>query len=318
LFAIAALVPTLLASVCLAQVAPLPNQTPQPQLKPGDIVYADSGDAIQGGFLIKVDPLSGQKLVLSSGGFLQAPFDPVIDATGQIIVSDLGRLIRVNPSTGTQSILSDNSRGPLGLPFGIALDRSGGIVAANLQAIVEVQPVSGQIQILSAGGSFGYPLGVAVATSGQLLVLNISSSRQILRVNPLTGAQRVVTQGGLLKNPQALAISGNDLYVTDVATPDGNFGIGRVIHVDALSGAQSVVAEGCYLVGPVGIAVDAQGQLIVGDPYTKNSDSPDLYDGGFVRIDPATGHQTLLTRGEGSFVNPRGVAIVPSLFPSHR
>jgi sugar lactone lactonase YvrE len=242
----------------------------------------------------------------------------VIDATGHIIVSDLGRLIRVNPSTGAQSILSDNSRGPLGLPFGIALDRSGLIVAANLQAIVQVQPVSGQIQILSAGDRFGYPLGVVVANSGQLFVLNISSSRQILRVNPLTGAQRVIAQGGLLKNPQALAISGNDLYVTDVATLDGNFGIGRVIHVDAQSGAQSVIAQGGYLVGPVGIAVDESGRLVVGDPYTINLNSPDLYDGAIVRIDPATGHQTLLARGEGSFVNPRGVAIVPSSFPNHK
>src|SRR5258708_256195 len=97
LFALAAQFSTLIASVCMAHVGPLPNQIPEPQLKPGDIVYADSGDAIHGGFIIKVDPLSGQKLVLSSGGYLQEPFDPVIDATGQIVVSDLGRLIRINP-----------------------------------------------------------------------------------------------------------------------------------------------------------------------------------------------------------------------------
>jgi len=61
-------------------------------LKPGDIVYADSGNAIDGGFVIKVDPATGERTVISSGGYLQMPFAPVIDANGQIVVSDSGRL----------------------------------------------------------------------------------------------------------------------------------------------------------------------------------------------------------------------------------
>ena len=64
------------------------------------------------------------------------------------------------------------------------------------------------------------------------------------------------------------------------------------------------------MVGPVGIAIDDEDQLIVGDPYTINENSRDLFDGGIIRINPATGHQTLLARGQGNFVNPRGVAIV--------
>jgi hypothetical protein len=119
----------------------------------------------------------------------------------------------------------------------------------------------------------------------------------------------------LLKNPQAIAVQGNDLYVTDVATADGNFGTGCVIHVDAQSGAQKMVSQGGELVGPVGIALDANSQLIVGDPYTINPGSPDIaaggYDGGIISIDPLTGIQSLIARGRGSFVNPRGIAIVP-------
>src|SRR6187200_1695413 len=45
------------------------------QLKPGDILYADSGDAVNGGFIIKVDPTSGEQTVISSGGNLIQPFD---------------------------------------------------------------------------------------------------------------------------------------------------------------------------------------------------------------------------------------------------
>jgi len=293
----------LLASVSLAQSS-------ASQLKPGDIVYTDSGDAVHGGFIIKVDPATGEKSVVSSGAYLQNPFGALIETTSQIIVSDSGRLLAVDPVNGAQRIICDNTRGPLGFPYGIAFSRSGDLVVANLQAIIEVEPSSGQIQLLSAGGHFGFPLGVVVANNGQLFVLNIAPRIQILRVNPLNGTQRVLTQGGLLKNPQSMAISGNDIYVTDVASPNGNFGIGRVIHFDAHSGAQSVVAEAGNLVGPVGIAFDAAGYLIVADPYTINTNSPALYDGGIIRIDPETGQQTLLTRGEGSIVNPRGVAVM--------
>ena len=60
------------------------------------------------------------------------------------------------------------------------------------------------------------------------------------------------------------------------------------------------------------------GELIVGDPYTINPDSRELYDGGIIRIDPVSGQQTLITRGQGSFVNPRGVAVVPAPQVRHK
>src|SRR6266542_3339292 len=64
-------------------------------LKAGDIIYADSGNAIDGGFIIKVDPNSGQQTVIASGGNLSGPFDVAIDDNVQIIASDQGRLVRI-------------------------------------------------------------------------------------------------------------------------------------------------------------------------------------------------------------------------------
>src|SRR5258708_827403 len=46
------------------------GQTAGASLKSGDIVYTDSGDAIAGGFILKLDPQSGQRSVLSQGGYL--------------------------------------------------------------------------------------------------------------------------------------------------------------------------------------------------------------------------------------------------------
>ena len=52
-----------------------------------------------------------------------------------------------------------------------------------------------------------------------------------------------------------------------------------------------------------------------GDPSTVNAESLDPssggYDGAIIRIDPSTGNQTPLARGQGSYLNPRGVAVVP-------
>ena len=89
-----------------------------------------------------------------------------------------------------------------------------------------------------------------------------------------------------------------------------NFGVGRIIHVDAQTGHQTVLSQGGFLVGPVGIALDSGGQIIVGDPYTINPDSADLFDGGIIAINKITGEQKLLARGQDGFVNPRCVALV--------
>ena len=95
-----------------------------------------------------------------------------------------------------------------------------------------------------------------------------------------------------------------------MATADGNFGLGRIIGINGQTGEQSIAAEGAYLSGPVGIAAMESGELIIGDPYATRLQSTEKFAGGIVRIDPITHKQTLLASGEGSFVNPRGVAIV--------
>jgi sugar lactone lactonase YvrE len=114
-----------------------------------------------------------------------------------------------------------------------------------------------------------------------------------------------------LNNPQGIAVAGDVIFVSDVASPDGNFGIGRVIQIKRRSGAQTIVSEGGHLAGPVGVAVDGDGSIVVGDPYTTDPAGADPYTGAVIRIDPLTGDQTVLARGQDGFVNPRGIAVVP-------
>ena len=193
------------------------------------------------------------------------------------------------------------------MPFGIAAEAGGSLLVANAQAILRVDPKSGAHSTVAVGSYLKVPVALDVAASGSIFVADAIGS--VVEIDARNGAQKLIATGGYLHRPQGIALHGKNVYVTDVATGDGNFGIGRVIQINIQTGEQTVLAEGQNLVGPVGIAADQNGNLIVADPYTINEESADLFDGGIIKIDPATGAQVLIARGKEGFVNPRGVAI---------
>lgn len=269
----------------------------------GQVFYCDSGSALYGGSVFKVSV--GAPSLITSGNKLTQPLDITVTATGSLIVSDQGKLVRVDPATGTQSVIVQ-SYNVLGAPFGIACDSVGDVLAANGRSILRVNP-NGKIRMVTYGGDVTLPVDVAIAEDGYLYVIDLDFPPAIVRVHPKNGNQLVVSQGGLLRSPQGIAVQGDYAFVTDIATPDGNFGSGRVLRVNIMTGTQSTLTTGGLLVGPVGITIEPDG-LLVADPYVINQDSADLYDGGIVRIDPNTGQQTLIVRGAGDNVNPVGVA----------
>ena len=302
------------------------SQTSATSLNVGDVVYTDSGNAIEGGFVMKVDWQTGQESVISKGGYLGFfgfPNGVAVGRDGQLIVANEACVLRINPATGQQTLIRD-ARGAAGLFWSVAVDRNGDVLVAAEKEILRVDAVTGETHTVSSHGHLTTVLSIAVgANNAELFVTNVRYEAavgwvgEIIRVNPHNGRQTVISQGGYLTFLLGIAVNGDDIYVTGLKTHDDNFGVGRVTRVHARTGVQAVVAEGGYLVRPVGIAVDAKGQLIVADPYTINSESPDLYDGGLIKIDPATGKQTLIVRGHGSVVNPSGIAVVPDSKSGH-
>jgi hypothetical protein len=268
-----------------------------------EIVFTDSQAA-----LFKADSTGQSPVLFASGQKLEQPFGICVGNNGQYLVTDTGcmALIAVDPVTGVQQTVA--SGGILSVPFGIAAERAGTVLIANGQQIIRVDPQSGSQSVAATGGLLRVPIAVAVGENGNIFVADIMGS--VVRINSRTGQQTLLASGGLLKCPQGIAVHGNDIFVTDVATADGNFGVGRIVRINALSGRQSIAAEGNYLVGPVGISIENSGNLIIADPYTINPDSADLFDGGIVRVNPSTGEQLLMARGKDNFVNPRCVAVV--------
>lgn len=267
-----------------------------------EILFADSKAAV-----LRADVATGTPDIIANGNKLNRPFGLAVAQNGELLVSDTGcrELLGINPATGAQRSIASGT--DFGIPFGIAVERSGMVLVANGQALVRVNPVTGDYVVAYSQGYFKMPIGVAVGDNGDIFVVDITGA--VIHVDAKSGSQTVISSGELLHAPQGIAVKGNNIYVTTVADPMGNFGTGRVVQIDANTGIQAILSEGNHLVGPVGIAIEGDGHIIVSDPYTVNPETNE-YDGAIIRIDKITGDQSPLAHGESGFVNPRGVAVV--------
>ncbi len=140
----------------------------------------------------------------------------------------------------------------------------------------------------------------AAAAVQDLAVLD-SGRLSVLRVDEQTGAQAVVSNGGLLVAPTAIAaLASGDVVVTDRGV-DG--GPGSIIHIETSTGQQSVLASAGLLKDPTGVALAPDGALLVADEAAANS-------GALIRVDVATGGQSTVASG-GLLVDPAAVAVGP-------
>src|SRR5206468_1046297 len=102
-------------------------------------------------------------------------------------------------------------------------------------------------------------LSVAAGNGDDLFVTNVRYDPasagwvgEIIRVNRHDGRQTLISQSGYLTFLRGIAVDGDDIYVTGMATQDQNFGKGRVTHVDARTGFQRIVSQEENLICPVG------------------------------------------------------------------
>jgi hypothetical protein len=128
---------------------------------------------------------------------------------------------------------------------------------------------------------------------GDILVTDLAT-QSVIHVEPVTGAQSLVSSGGLLVNPFGVAVASNGDIVVALADP----GAGSIIRVDPASGAQSVLSSGGDFNNLLGVAIDTNGDILVTDGGA----------GTLVRVDPTTGTQTIVSSG-GFFGSPRDIAV---------
>lgn len=145
-----------------------------------------------------------------------------------------------------------------------------------------------------------------VAAAGELLVADsaaFSATRNsggVVRVDPVTGAQTTVSEGGWLVTPHGIVVDSlGRILVVDVNAFGGP---GGVVRINPTTGQQTVISQGGNFSTPVGIALEADGDIVVADDDAFNGR------GGVIRVNPSTGAQTVVSQG-GDFVDPYGIGV---------
>jgi subtilase family serine protease len=236
---------------------------------------------------------------------------------------------------------------PTGATAGVVL-KLGDILAAEpaTSSISVIDAVTGAKTVIAAGALLTpdhKAVGVAFAPDGDIIVAHRTLG--LIRVNPATGGQSIVSQGGHFRDPWAIAIDKNTgyIYVADSGYDNDRPEIneaGRIIRVHPVSGAQTIIASGSpcnlfpagvacqnttsagsYLSHPYGIAIDyttSPTTLVVADMGSFEGQ------GAIIRIRPVVnGTQTLLwgpataspppqVAQESPLGCPMGVAVEPN------
>ena len=228
---------------------------------------------------------------------------------GEIFVTNLngGRLTRI-PANGS----SQTEVLPAGM-IAVKVDGDDLIVMTKDEVIFRyVFGVGGTL--ITSGGFLSEGTDIAVEPSGMILANN--EHGEIIRINPTTHAQTVLSSGGFLTEASfgiAVGLDGQ-IYATATETVEGEdaFSIGSVIRINPVTGAQSLVAQGDGLSFPTGIVVGSDGFLYVMDAalFGSEGDIPSV----LLRINPVTGAQTVLAEGSlefDSLVFPLGLSEAP-------
>ena len=189
-----------------------------------------------GGSVVRYDPVLGQQTLVSTGQYFWTIGPPnaiVRAADGQLLASlpaaiepiTSGALVSIDPATGAQTLVAEGSNF-IGAER-LAIDASGAIFvtsaygAEGLPVIVRVDPATHEQTVVMSGyllgtspeqGNASPPQGIAVADDGSLVVVGAGSQSPVVRVDPSTGQQTLISPGGmtsLLMIPEDLALYPN-------------------------------------------------------------------------------------------------------------
>ncbi len=169
----------------------------------------------------RVDPATGGTMVIASNSPGETRFNGmqklVVDPdSGDLFVSTnvVGfnvsgdALLRLDPDTLPLPAMPDTilDGEPLESANEMVVDPdTGDIFVANNLDILRVDPVTGDATIVSEGGLFDRVAGLAMEADGMLVGATVFGD-SVVRVDPQTGAQELVSYSNVLRQPQGIAV----------------------------------------------------------------------------------------------------------------
>ena len=304
------------------------------------VVYT-ANKSVDGAVILRTDPSNGSTVEISRNGSLgnlfRQPYDLAVQRDGSIVVADMGvpnqkdgALIRVDPFTGRQSLVA--SGGHFYDPAGVAIGPGGvlyvldTLAGTNSGAVIRVDPNTGAQQVVSSDfnplGLFDLPFGIAVDADGTIVVVNralggalpidcIIPTGSVIRINPATGGQSLVTQLGSLSRPLGVAIDTDRSIVVanECGSPNG-VGLLRVTPGTGLQTQIAANGDEDFLRTPERVAVTPAGDYLVSD-YNLGADN----DGGIAKITRGSQTQSVVS-SNALFNHPLGIAIVRNRPPA--
>ncbi len=288
------------SDIDVVRVSPVPTVSTPVFLSRGDIVAANPFDQV----VVHVDGETGARSILArvpdTDGSLPPQDESVrsvlVEPAGTILVglperrrsSTSSSLVRLNPKDGSHydpapGLFRDEVTRMI-------FDHSGRLIVASDESgvITRVDLQQGSAETLAQGGIIVRPRGLALESSGDILIINATQVGSIVRLNPDTGAQSTLSSGGLLTFPSDVAVSDTgSIYCTTASDPDG-LAAGRVLRVDPETGDQEIVAMGGLLHELAALEIKRDGTLLV----SSGGDSVSFHQDRLVRLDLISGTQT--------------------------
>jgi hypothetical protein len=233
---------------------------------PNGQLYMSDLTAFGTGAIFQVEPDSGRQSLVAKGGFINGP-NVLVFLNGFLYVADEGdasgsihNLVKVDPSTGQQTLITTGSNGGFRVPTGIApgpgdtvyvTDEPGNFAGTDAGKIWLVNLDTGQQTVFSSnnpsqGMLFNHPVDVALDANGNLIVVNTGSpanngAGSVFRVNSQTGVQTLITAFGPYSGTDSVTV-GEDGTIFVGAIASGSKP-GAVLAVNPATGASTTLTS---------------------------------------------------------------------------
>lgn len=231
---------------------------------------------------------------------------PISLNSGDLLVTARGKIVRVDPTSGAQTVIASNDQHP-NLVFGSGISIADDVFVIARQfsqgdvtdVVVRIDPPTGTQTIVSTGRFLAQQddtLGLVAVDDDHLLVAN--QFGRLFHIDTATGEQHVLLSVGLVY-PRGISFNaGGDVFVTNAPfTPFAGIAKVHVPNADFASGIGNQTLLSASLATPYAV-VTLFDDIIISDNEAR----------AILRMNATTGSITPISMG-GMLIDPRGIEI---------